>query len=49
MAMTVIDLLWDHAAQAKQIKAGFTPKFTRESYLEFWKQFSEGNVDRTGF
>jgi amidohydrolase len=49
MAMTVIDLLWDNAAQAKQIKAGFTPKFTRESYLEFWKQFSEGNVDPAGF
>lgn len=49
MAMTVIDLLWDHAAKAKTIKAEFHPKFTRDSYLEFWQQFSEGNVNRGGF
>ena len=49
MAMTVIDLLWDDAAMAKRIKADHTPKFTRETYLRFWEQFSAGNVDQRSF
>ncbi len=42
MAMTVVDLLWDGAALAKEIRAGFTPQMTRESYLEFWKNIQGG-------
>jgi metal-dependent amidase/aminoacylase/carboxypeptidase family protein len=38
MAMTVIDLLWDGADLAKQITAGYTPVYTRESYLAMWEQ-----------
>lgn len=49
MAMTVIDLLWDHAAGAKAVRDGFRPKFTRESYLEFWQKFSEGEADFGSF
>jgi len=49
MAMTVIDLLWDGAAQAKRIKAGYTPKFSRESYLQFWDRFSAGTAERDSF
>lgn len=49
MAMTVIDLLWDDAATAKRIKAEHTPKFTRETYLRFWEQFSTGNVEQRSF
>ena len=32
MAMTVIDLLFDGAAMAKEIKANFQPKLTKEQY-----------------
>ncbi len=39
MAMTVIDLLWDHAAAARQIRTNFKPKFTSASYTEFWRGF----------
>ncbi len=39
MAMTVIDLLWDHAAAARQIRTNFKPKFTSASYSEFWRGF----------
>ncbi|MGE5653297.1 MAG: amidohydrolase [Bacillota bacterium] len=42
MAMTVIDLLWDDAKLAKEIKANFKPTFTKQSYLEMWeKLFTE--------
>jgi amidohydrolase len=37
MAMTVIDLLWDDAAEARQIKKTFTPLLTKETYLKMWK------------
>ncbi len=33
MAMTVIDLLYDGAAMAKEIKANFKPKLTKEEYF----------------
>lgn len=49
MAMTVIDLLWDHAAEARQIKAGFIPKFDKAGYLRFWEQFEAGKVDKSCF
>lgn len=35
MAMTVIDLLADGAAQARQVTAGFTPRFTPDGYLAY--------------
>ena len=40
MAMTVVDLLWDHAAQARAVKAAYTPKFDREGYVAFWSGFN---------
>ena len=49
MALTVIDLLWDHAAEARQIKERFSPKCDREGYLRFWEQFESGKVDRSCF
>lgn len=49
MAMTVIDLLWNDAAEAKEIKANATPKMTKESYMDFWNRFCEGNVDKNEF
>jgi amidohydrolase len=39
MALTVIDLLFDNAKKAKEIKAAFKPSFTKESYLQFWDNF----------
>ena len=38
MAMTLIDLLYDDAKTAKNIIKGFTPKFTKDSYLDFMEQ-----------
>ena len=35
MAMTVIDLLYDGASVAKEIKASFVPKLTKEEYFNF--------------
>ena len=35
LAMTAIDLLYGNAAPAKEIIAGFTPAFTKDSYLAF--------------
>ena len=49
MALTVIDLLWDGAAEARRIKEGHSPKFTRESYLQFWDRFSNGSIDPGSF
>ena len=40
MAMTVVDLLWDHAAQARAIRDAYTPKFDREGYVAFWSAFN---------
>lgn len=42
MAMTVIDLLFDNAAEAKNILNSFTPVMTKEEYLAF-----QENNDRT--
>ena len=35
MAMTVIDLLYNGAVEAKRIKANFVPKLTKEEYFNF--------------
>ena len=35
MAMTVIDLLYDGATEAKRIKSSFVPKLTKEEYFDF--------------
>lgn len=40
MAMTVVDLLWNHAVQAKAVKAAYTPKFDRAGYVSFWSGFN---------
>lgn len=43
LAMTVIDLLWDDAAEAKRLKSEFRPVYTKETYLRMWREFrSEG-------
>jgi amidohydrolase len=41
LAMTVIDLLWDGAAEAKRIKEEFKPAFNKDEYLTMWRQFRE--------
>jgi len=38
MALTVVDLLFDEAKLAKEIKSKFKPSFTKESYLKFWDE-----------
>jgi len=35
MAMTVVDLLWNGAEKASEIKKNFKPQFTKDSYLKF--------------
>lgn len=35
LAMTAIDLLYSDAAPAQEILAGFTPAFTKDTYLDF--------------
>jgi amidohydrolase len=37
MAMTVIDLLWDDAAPAREIVASYKPLYTKETYLKMWE------------
>ena len=39
MAATAVDLLWDGAAEALRVKENFVPKYTKESYLQFWREF----------
>ncbi len=41
MAMTLIDLLWDDAAEAKSIKEEFEPVYTKEAYLQMWRDVVE--------
>lgn len=38
MAMTIIDLLYDEAKEAKDILASFTPVMTKEEYLHFLEE-----------
>ncbi len=44
MALTAVDLLWDHAAEAKRIKESFKPRFTKDEYVKFWRDFREGKT-----
>ena len=37
MAMTVIDLMWDGAAKAKQIVSEYKPLYNKETYLKMWE------------
>ncbi len=46
LAMTVVDLLWDGGHLAKEIKANFEPKYTRETYLAMWRELTEGKAGR---
>ncbi len=39
LAMTVIDLLWDDASEAKRIMNGFERIYTKDTYLEMWRKF----------
>lgn len=41
MAMTVVDLLWDGARKARAVRAAYTPKFTRDEYVNFWRQYNK--------
>lgn len=38
MAMTVIDLLWDDAAKARQIIKTFKPEVRRREYMQHWQR-----------
>ncbi len=38
MAGVVIDLLWDDAAVAKEIVAGYRPLYTKQTYLRMWEE-----------
>ncbi len=38
MAGTVIDLLWDDAAAAKDVIADFRPMYTKQTYLKMWDE-----------
>lgn len=49
MAMTIIDLLWNNAAEAKKIRTNFSPKMTRKNYIDFWNRFCNGTVDKYEF
>jgi len=42
MVMTIIDLLWDDAAEARRIMAEYVPVYTKESYLAMWEQLFAG-------
>ena len=37
VAAAVIDLLWDDAAAAREVIAGYRPMYTRETYLRMWE------------
>jgi len=38
MAMTVIDLLWDDAANARRIVGAFKPEVKRREYVRYWER-----------
>jgi hypothetical protein len=40
MAMTVIDLLFNHAELARSIKETDQPPLDKESFATFWEQFN---------
>lgn len=49
MAMTTIDMLWDNAKEAKAAKQQYKPKFTSQSYTQFWDDFKAGKIDPESF
>ena len=40
MAMSVVDLLWDHAVLARSIRDNDKAPLDRNSYVTFWKEFN---------
>jgi len=40
MAMTVIDLLYNHAELALSIKQADQPPLDKESFVAFWERFN---------
>jgi metal-dependent amidase/aminoacylase/carboxypeptidase family protein len=46
MAMTVIDLLWDDAAEAKRVVSEFKPRMTRQEYLAYLRRLSTKQLYR---
>ena len=42
MALTVVDLLYDGATKALEIKQNFKPLYTKESYLKMWEDLLKG-------
>lgn len=40
MALTTVDLLWDKAALARSVRKGYTPAFTGEGYVRFWRAYN---------
>jgi hypothetical protein len=38
--MTVVDLLWDGAREAKRVKAEAGPKLSRDDYLALVRKFA---------
>ena len=40
MAMTTIDLLADGASEARRVKVAFTPRFSKDGYLDFARKLA---------
>lgn len=41
MAMTVVDLLWDGAAEARKVKQAFRPAMSKQEYLQMWQELTK--------
>ncbi len=44
LALTIVDLLWDDAAEADKICSEFKPVFNKESYCRFLEDLSQGKA-----
>jgi amidohydrolase len=42
LALTAVDLLWDGAREGLSIKKNYHPKYSKEEYLKFLSQLSQG-------
>jgi hypothetical protein len=42
LALTAVDLLWDGAREGLSIKKNYQPKYSKEEYLKFLSQLSQG-------
>jgi amidohydrolase len=42
LALTAVDLLWDGACEGLSIKKNYQPKYSKEEYLKFLSQLSQG-------